>query len=238
MVYVNIGVIGTTIGTITNQQGNFSLNLKNQPAKAIIRFSTIGYQSQEYTVSELLNKKVAIELVETPVLLEAVTINPKKFKKKRLGTKTSTKLTATGWGGFGKGGERGLKIKVKNEVYLEALHFHILENSYDSILLRLHIRKLIGNIPSEELLREEILIPVDIRLGWVEVNLKQYNLSYDENFALTLEWIDGWSAKRSNLYFSISIFKGVLYGKEASEANWTILKRRSAAFYLDVLESQ
>lgn len=52
-IYVNIGVIETTKGTITNKQGNFYLEVKDIPTNSLARFSMIGYKSQTYTIEEL-----------------------------------------------------------------------------------------------------------------------------------------------------------------------------------------
>jgi carboxypeptidase-like protein len=239
LVYVNIGVVGTSIGTISNLKGEFTLKFENQPANGIIRFTMIGYQSQEFVVSELLNTELVINLLETPVLLEAVTIKPKRFVKKRKGTKIESKLLVTGWYGVGEGYENGIKIKVKNSVYVEALHFYIAQNDFDSVLLRLHIRKIIDDIPAEEMLTENILIPVSIASGWVDVDLKNYDLSYTQNFAITLEWLQAWGRNEMpNLLLSMSIIKGTIYSKIASEADWVIYKNKSPGMYLDVLESK
>ena len=238
LVYVNVGVVGTSIGTITNSQGKFSLDIGKQPLSSILRLSMIGYQSQEFVVSDLLNEAI-IELVETPILLDVVTVKPKKFVKKRVGTKSTSKLTVTGWSGVGKGYENGIKIKVKNSVYLETLYFYIATNDFDSVLLRLHIKKIVNDIPAEEMLTENILIPVSIKSGWVNVDLKKCNLSYSQNFALTLEWLEAWGGNEMpNLLLSMSIFKGNIYSKVASEAEWTIFENKSPGIYLDVLESK
>jgi len=238
LTYVNIGVVGTSLGTITNLHGNFSLNIGKTEEQEVVRFSMIGYESQELAVSDLNNEGV-IELLETPVLLDAVTVKPKKFIKKRVGTKSTSKLTVTGWYGVGKGYENGIKIKVKNGVLLEILHFYIAKNDFDSVLLRMHIRKIVNDRPSEEMLTENILIPVSIESGWVDVDLKSYDLSYTQNFALTLEWLEAWGGNETpNLLLSMSIVKGMIYSKVASEANWIIWKNKSPGIYLDVLESK
>ncbi|MCD8263604.1 MAG: carboxypeptidase-like regulatory domain-containing protein [Tannerellaceae bacterium] len=46
LIGVNAGVKGTTIGTITDIDGNFSLRVTN--GNAVLVFSYIGYQQQEY----------------------------------------------------------------------------------------------------------------------------------------------------------------------------------------------
>lgn len=235
LVYVNIGIVGTSIGTITKLQGEFSLSIPSDLENPIIRFSMIGYKSQEFRIEELLIEEVEIRMISVSTLLEAVTIRPNHFKRKTMGTISNAKNMVTGWGGLGKGGERGIKINIKRETYFEYLHFHIASTTYDSILLRLHIRSLVEDLPVEELLKEEILIPVYIKSGWVDVDLGDYNLVFDKTVALTLEWVDAWGKMDGNLHLSWTMFNGTLYGKEAVEDNWIVKKNGSPGIYLDVL---
>src|ERR1700744_4164936 len=50
--YVNVGVVAKGIGTVTNDNGKFSLTLNKQDADSL-RISMIGYLPQSYAVSAL-----------------------------------------------------------------------------------------------------------------------------------------------------------------------------------------
>ena len=50
LIYASVGVIGTSFGIITNEDGRFSLEVKGLPVSSLIRFSMIGYKSQTYKV--------------------------------------------------------------------------------------------------------------------------------------------------------------------------------------------
>ncbi len=238
LVYVNIGVIGTSSGTITNLQGDFLLDVSNQSENLIIRFSMIGYLSKEYPIKELIGAYFTVELTKSTTILEDVIIKPNKLVKKRLGSKNDSNLIVVGWSGVGKGFESGTKLIVKNPIYIENLNLYVSYSSSDSALFRLHIRSIVDNMPSEELLNTNILIPVSVESGWVRINLEKYELYYDQDISVSLEWLRAWGDGNDIFLLSMSLSKGILYSKRASDADWTIDSKRSPGLYLDVLESK
>ena len=68
---VTVQVKGTTNGTITDFDGNFTLN--NVPEKGILVISYIGYKTQEVNISGKTNVKVVLK-EDTEVLDEVVEV--------------------------------------------------------------------------------------------------------------------------------------------------------------------
>lgn len=58
---VNVELKGTTIGTITNEDGRFSLRIPEDRKNGILRFSSVGYMAQEVNLQD--NQPIAIALV-------------------------------------------------------------------------------------------------------------------------------------------------------------------------------
>ncbi len=235
LAYASIGIIGTNSGTITDESGRFSLKVGDYPLSAIVRISMVGYHAKTYDLSDLIGKDLTITLETAVTSLREITISPGQKKLKRSGTKTSSEKIITGWGGYGKGGERGTRIRIRKEpAEIEELHFHIASTTFDSLLFRVHIRDIQKGRPGKELLQEDILIPVAIRSGWVSVDMSPYRLVFDEDIALTLEWIRAWGdfSGEKSLHISAALGKGRLYAKEASEATWTVKKSISPGIYV------
>jgi len=250
LVYVSIGVMATPIGTISDEKGNFSFEIKEQPPDALVRFSMIGYKAQTFSIAELTSKENAIKLKIEPVELAKVDIKFGKIKK--VGNTKFSRKTICGWVGdeFGKGYEIGTKIDLGSEpVLFYSLHIRIATNSFDSSLFRLHIRDIIDSLPHNELLSENILIVLTKKSGWVDIDLRKYNLIYSGEIVLTLEWLKViginenrliWSNK-FELYgpeidFSTTRNGGVTFGKKGVEAKWIKSINESASFYLTVQE--
>lgn len=82
LIYASIGVINTPFGTITNEEGNFNLEVKGLPVNSFVRFSMIGFKSKTYTIEELSNKENTIRLDGETYKLSEVIVNPSgKLKK-------------------------------------------------------------------------------------------------------------------------------------------------------------
>lgn len=62
----------TTLGTVTDKEGNFSLQLKSGGYELIISFT--GYQSQEFRITDNRNQDVRIGLIKEDRTLSEVVI--------------------------------------------------------------------------------------------------------------------------------------------------------------------
>jgi len=254
LAYVSIGVIGTPLGTITNEQGEFTLAVKGESDKAVVRFSMIGFTAQTFVVAELSNKQNVIRLLGEPIKLAEVIIRPFAGKLKKAGTLDFTKPgQVCGWSGteIGKGSEEGLKITLgPQNVRLRSLHLRVCMQSFDSCLFRLHVRSLVNDLPANELPGENILLLITKKSGWVEVDLRKYNLVFKGDIALTIEWIKVIGAHQervvkfsnsnqaiaNNILFNVKEGEGCFYKKSANEDKWVCDKRQSPCFYLTVQE--
>jgi hypothetical protein len=246
LIYASIGVIETSVGTITNEKGNFKLDVKNLPNKSIVRFSMIGFKSHIYAIEELLNKENTIRLeIETTHLPEVIVKSTGKLKK--VGT-TSYSKNVIGLRGndFSKGWEIGTKIELGDSpVKLKSLHMHVYKQTYDSSLFRLHIRNIIDNLPYDELLNTDILILITKESGWIDIDLSKYNLEYEGDIALSIEWIKvmGMDINKRDpvskqliqvVTFNVNLKKGLTFNKWGTEAKWNRLDNGSPSFYLTV----
>ncbi|MDR0742990.1 MAG: carboxypeptidase-like regulatory domain-containing protein, partial [Tannerella sp.] len=59
--YVSVGILNTTIGTVSNQDGIFQLTLPDSLRQQKVRFSHIGYESMELTLPEDENMDLALK---------------------------------------------------------------------------------------------------------------------------------------------------------------------------------
>jgi len=252
--YVSLGVIDTPISITTNEKGEFSLDIKSQSPKAIVRVSMIGYIPQTFTIEALTNKESVIKLVNEPIQLREVTVKPFLGKLKKVGTTSYTwHGKFCGLGGLGgdqrvKGYEIGTKIELGSKpVLLRSLHICMHNQSFESSLFRLHIRNIINNLPSEELLTENIMIPITKRSGWIDIDLTKYNLVFNDDIALTIEWVNVYTTNKTklievngkksyNILFNMKQKQGSIYHRWGSESKWSLEQGSSPSFYLTVQE--
>ena len=166
MEYASIGIINTSIGMLTSENGRFCLNVKGQSLQSFVRFSMMGYKAQTFTVEELLKKETDVKLVAEPVLLSEVIVHP-SGKQRKVGTTNFTWLgSLCGWkvdanqierAVMGNGFEIGTKIELGPKlVKVKSVHIHIDKQSFDTTLVRLHVHQIINDEAEEDLLSNSI----------------------------------------------------------------------------------
>jgi hypothetical protein len=250
LIYASIGVIGTSLGTITNEEGYFNLGINGLPLNSQVRFSMVGFRSKTFTIEELSNKDNTLRLECEIYKLPEIIVNP-SWKTRKVGTTSFTfRGGVCGWGGTqtGKGWEIGTRIELGDlPVRLKSLHIRINNQSYDSTLFRLHIRNVVENMPLNELLNNNILISLNKETGWIEIDLSKYKLVFAGDIAISLEWIkivgmdsnkfitvNGEKKLTAGITFDIKQNQGCLYTKWGTEAKWVRHDNGSPGIYLTV----
>jgi hypothetical protein len=193
--FASIGIKGKNIGTVANENGNFELNLLKCEEDDSLKISAIGYKTKAYTVSQVrqLGSKI-IPLDPLAVKLNEVTIRSKKVKRKVLGTaKYSTRNCSAfqGTDGNWKGEEAAIRANNQKgkSVFIEDFNFYIIQNKYeDSLVFRLMLYKVNEKgLPGETFLKRPIIFKTAVKQGIVHLDLKNYNIVYDDDFFISLE---------------------------------------------------
>ncbi len=249
--YVSMGVLNTRLGTITNEKGEFSLAVNDLSPDSTLRISMIGYKSQTYALGELPDEDMTIQLVIKPVQIAEVTVKP-FGEAVEIGTTSFNRIgNWCGWGGsrFGRGNEIGTEVDLGDSpAYIQSLHVHVHRQAYDTSWYRLHIRTLENALPGEELLFENVIVSISEESGWVELDLREYNIVLTGQVALTLEWlkvgkvyadramkING-KVTSEYVLFNQKNKKGCILTRWGVEADWTRADTSSPSIYLTVLQ--
>ena len=81
--FVNIGILNKNLGTVSDEHGDFLLQLNPEFPLDTLRFSMIGFGRKDFIVQDYLEQEKAeniILLKEEVLLLEEVTVVRKKQK--------------------------------------------------------------------------------------------------------------------------------------------------------------
>ncbi|MCB0447186.1 MAG: carboxypeptidase-like regulatory domain-containing protein, partial [Gelidibacter sp.] len=163
--YVNIGILNKEFGTVTDSNGKFILNLKEEFVNDTIRISSIGYKPVEFLVKNMTQKRqpISIKLEEQISELGEVVITAKAYKKKTLGNKTESKFISTGFSYDQLGAEMGIKINVrKNPTFVDAFNFNVSYNRLSAkSIFRVNFYSIENNKPKENILTENILVSIE-----------------------------------------------------------------------------
>lgn len=243
LVYVNIGVVGTPTGTITDENGYFSIDVTGKPLDAIVRFSMIAYKPKTFTIDALSKKDNTVKLIPDTIHLNEVVVRP-TGKIKDVGSIIANTNDVYGWyfTNYGKGCEIGLKIPLDTiPVKLLKLHFKLFKQTFDTAILRLHVRSIAQKRPAEELLTSNILIAVPKNTKEVDFDLSKYNIVLKGDVAVLLEWVKivlnkdkPFDQFTAGVYFRVNK-KGPGYFRLGSEMRW-IRTGKSPCIYLTVQE--
>jgi len=200
--YANIGIAKINIGTISNEDGSFSLKIPDGHQNDTLQFSALGYGKKTIALSSLLPfEKQVIYLNENSIILAPVTVSSKKEKNKffELGNNSyqgGVIETDTIYAG------RSLALLIENKqpnfykdfyfpVYLQKAKLRIFKNNLK--LLRFRVRlNLVDSLtgqPGDDLLHQSVVIESSIRNGWLEFDLSSLHLWVAKAFFVTFEQI-------------------------------------------------
>lgn len=239
LAYVNIGVIGKNVGTVSNFQGEFDLAIATELDADKLRISMVGYEKREFAVKdfkELLRDQKMIRLNKAIQEINEVVISGKALKEKTLGNKTQSKGMSGGFSSNELGNEAGVYIKVKKnrQSLLKEFNANINSNTYGSVKFRLNIYSVANGLPDKKILNENIFVETALESGNLSVDLRPYNIVTEGDFIVTLEWIE--DLGEVGLFFSACLFCNDLVTRQTSQGSWEV--HRFGGLGFNVLVSQ
>lgn len=239
--YVNIGVLSKDWGTVSNKKGFFELELNENFVKDTLRISMVGYKPQTVLVKTLMNKKgnYKVSLEEEISELNEVVVTAKKWKFKTIGNKTKSKFLGSGFAYDMLGSEMGIRINIrKKPTFVNAFNFNISFNRLGAkAIFRLNMYKIKGGKPTENILRESILIPVESeQTGIFTINLKKYDIVLTDDVIVMLEWVEAEEGIKTGqgLSFSLGMFTGGTYHRKSSQGKIKKFRGFGMGYNLDV----
>lgn len=220
--FVNVGIIGKNIGTVTDQLGNFSLSLDGRYDNDSLRFSLIGYVPRSFLVRDFKENRVREILMKRKLFnLDEVTVTYHKTRLIRLGVPVVTDQLKSGFADNQLGSELGIRIETNGPVRLEDINLDVATCTYDSVTYRLNIYQCLDNDEYKNILQK----PIYIRFSKNKINeaitvdLKKYSIIIEGDVLITLELYKDLGEGR--LLFRTQFFTGTTYHRKTSEGKWT-----------------
>jgi hypothetical protein len=234
--YVNLGIINKNVGTVSDINGHFRLELPEQYDHDEMKISIIGYESKIFKVSEFKNivsHNQIIKLKESVYELSKIEIISDRLDTHILGNTTTSKVIEAGFKNNALGNEVGIKVKIKKSpTYVERFNFYVTDCRYDSLFFRINIYSIKNGMPAENLLDENIFFSTSTKKGKVTVDLSQYNIVVMEDIIVTIEWIQ--NLGKGGLNFSAGLFKLPMYHRQTSFGEWKKTSMISLGFNIQV----
>jgi len=198
--YANIGLKKYNVGTISNQDGSFSLHIPANLLGDTLIVSSIGFGNKIISINYLLQRKtIVIYLTEKIVTLSPVIVSSKKEKPNffELGNpdfKGGVLQTDTLYAGRSTSllidiREANGKKETTFPAYVEKARLRIFRNNLRSFKFRVRLNEVdsLTGHPGQDLLTKSIVMTSSIRNGWLEFDLSDLNLEIDKPFFVTFE---------------------------------------------------
>ena len=91
--YINIGINGKPIGTVSDSTGNYSLTIFIENLKDSLQLSSVGYAVKRILIADLIRQNnVPIELKRKPMTLAEVVVNGTNTRTQIIGRQDSELL--------------------------------------------------------------------------------------------------------------------------------------------------
>jgi dienelactone hydrolase len=239
LAYTNIGIPDKNIGTVSGRDGSFRLNVSAELNSDSLTFSMAGYISQSVRLEDLLKRSqpILIQLEESISELKEVTITKKNLSAKKIGNLTTSNFISVGLPLKFLGSEIGIKISLgKKPVQLKSFNFNISDSRMDTAVFRLNIYQFDHGIPTQNILRKNIFIPVGKRKGRYTINLSEYKLLMKSDILISIEWIEGSFSGKGNgiIFLSAGLLNSATWHRLASQGKWKKATGLGVGFNLDV----
>ncbi len=82
--FVNIAVSGTSVGTISDLNGEFKLTVPENMIGRELMFSSVGFSSASYKIAQVQNQRVAVQLEPMDLKIEEVVVTDKSEAGRKL----------------------------------------------------------------------------------------------------------------------------------------------------------
>ncbi len=204
--YVNIWVENENIGTTSEENGSFSLDIKEE--KNIV-FSALGYETKILKSSEIENVLLAQKIYEMPEIVLEI---PKLTKEIEIGdAKKINHKHLSGDKPWIYGKLFSYKEEYNETPFLKNIIFYS-DSEIKNAKLKIRIFEMKDSIPSDDLLYEDVIVIVKKGMKKNKLDVSKYNIKFPKRGLLIgLEWLIIDENKYDFIYTEKKIKKSSIY---------------------------
>lgn len=234
--FVNIGIKGKNIGTVSDQKGLYLLDIPSNQSNDSITFSCVGYQSKSYAASNLRQgSKLDVTLNEANHTISEVVVISSKPKIKKIGTTTYNPLL---WGAVENKKRTDIVefaslIKINKPSDIRSISIYLRGVNIDSATFRINFYQKDGDLPGERLNTDQIIARESLSKGWITLDLTKYALKFDTPIFAAIELLPENKSKGYSFSYG-GQFGGYTAVREVSLGSWKKAKGASISLYLTV----
>lgn len=206
-----IGVENTDFGDLSDENGNFQIDLTNFDKNSSLKIYVSEFQPYNIKISDFLNSDRKIILTEKVINIEPININPKKYKFKNFGTSNS-KTNYCGYDSENKDRlfrEYAIKVANKKHLKIKRINVNIVDDSFiNSATLIFDIQGSKNGFPDDQksLTNETLKLTFsknDIKNKMISLDVSEQNIWTNEDFFVLVRVDEN---LKGRLYFGGNIF--------------------------------
>lgn len=229
--YANIGILHKPIGTVSNENGEFTFVSDKVIELDTLKFSCVGYKSKQIILKNtaVVVGKFNVTLDDYIEKLDEVIISPSNLKsytegKQKTETQHAVFFSNPNLKNINLGSEMGRKFSLgdKKISLLSEFKFFIKDNNFEMVKFRINFYTIKNNKPDKQINKSNIIVQVNSKLrDWVNVDLSAYEIKIQEDIIVTVEWIEHSNdGTKLNLPIIIPSFGSTHYYKFGSQGTW------------------
>lgn len=225
LTYVNIGITGKNIGTVSGEKGAFNLTIPDSLQNGKIRFSMVGLTSLEFSITEFKKKCAGngiFMMQEENFALKEIVVVPKTYITKIVGNKNTSKFIYAGFESNLLGHEMGVLMKIKKRpAKIETVSLNLNQCAYDTVFYRLNIYEMDGKEPVRNIMTAPYYLNyTKEQLGEVlTIDLSSLQLWVEDDFLVSLEIVK--DLGEGGIMFSAGFFNNPTFYRTTSQGTWS-----------------
>jgi hypothetical protein len=226
--YVNIGILNQGMGTVSNLNGEFELEISKSSTDDSIKFSSIGYLPKQFSISDFKNQFGSthyneISLIPHVIILQEVTVTSKPSTPLEFGHPPKSRFTKAGFMVNRLGHEIGTLFERDESslLMLDSVQLNFVSCTYDSLFLRLNVYDVQGD-EVINILPENVFINLSKKKALAKpiINLTPYQLMVGKRYLIAIELVKDLGELGLKFYASIKVDRYPTLYRLTSHAPW------------------
>ena len=233
--YVNIGIFEKSVGTVSNEKGEFEILIDEEYMESILSFSHINYEFHQVQIKDLINDSNICLLTQKTNQLEEVIVSG--TKPYLIGRKNSKNSVKGYFKAKGLGGEGGTLIRNTENCKVKSFSLNVLKNSFESLTFRLNFYNVKSNKPAKKIGSNTIFIINQGQTGILTIDLNDADLKINSDFVVSIELIKLDKGEIDNPEFLFSAYQdrsSVIFRRLISMDKWEKFKKYGLCFWIEI----
>ena len=231
--FVNVGIPEAGIGTVSSEDGLFSLS--GAADDAIVFFSAIGYESRRVPLKTFPQDGVIpLKPVEFGFREEVSVSAEANEEPIVMGRQYKVPGYGFGFGNDQLGSEVAAHIKIRERILLESANFIVTRTGGERFLYRVNVYDFTDGKIGKNLLERNVIVSAKQERGTLGVDLREHLLVVEDDVLLSLEWIraDEEMGNSRIMFRAKPRAKSSLYFKPTSQMEFVKVPRHGLGFFL------